>query len=86
MTCQLVEGLIAELDCAETDPGISLRLGRMQLAHGDDRLAVVEEGRRNSGQRGATREGKREVTGAGVIPEQVRRKRGEAGAALKSVG
>jgi hypothetical protein len=38
---QLVEGLITELSCAESDTRVALRLRRMQLPQSDDGLAVA---------------------------------------------
>ena len=41
MLGQFAEGLIAELNRAEADPGVALLLRRMQLAHGEHALAVA---------------------------------------------
>jgi hypothetical protein len=38
---QFIEGLIAEFDSAESDPAVAMRLCGMQLAQGDDSLAVA---------------------------------------------
>ena len=41
MPCELVEGLAAVLDGAESDRAVALRPGRVELAQGDDGLPVA---------------------------------------------